>query len=384
MKQKRLCSTIILILILIFVVTSCGNGEALNEENLSSSFLSGEEISSYFPAKEGRYFKFSGIGNEFAAFNKEVKFKNDSLVQIHENNGGTEMAKVYKITDKKVIQLVEETEFYSEENLLSDIEENKQFEEVILQTPLEVGNSWVSGETRRKIIAIDKKIEVPAGEFSNVIKVKITPRDENRQFEIYEYYAKKVGLIRRESKGEGYRVISELESYGQNYDSSTSKKNKIQNKKIDKELTNATNVRLALLAYQLNHQVEATFQAAYESYINLDRLTDNRKDGFNLIIKLLEKNLEDITTKGEIEEQVKRLKEYHQNNEGELTFPTHEVVKNAKVIERSEDWAKVELKVMKHYPKREWNGEAYNSLVKYIINLSYEDEEWKLDKVIIE
>lgn len=389
MMNKKLCSIMILLIFMsIFVVTSCGNGVALDEEGVNSSLLSEKELSSYFPSKEGMYFEFAGVGNEFASFNKEIKFKNDSLVQIHENNGGTQIAKVYRITDEKVIQLIEQAEFYSEKNLLSNIEENIQFEEVILQTPLEVGNSWISGDSKREIVAVDEKIEIPVGEYSEVIKVRITPTDENRKFEIYEYYAKEAGLIMRESVGEGYKVTSMLESYGQNYNSSPStedkspadKEDEQQDKKENKELAD---FKLALLAYQLNHQVESTLQAAYESYINLEKLTDDREDGFKQIIKVLEDSLNDITEEKEIEKQVKQLEEYYEGGEGEVTFPTHEVVKEVEVTERAEDWGRIELEVMKYYPKREWSGEAHSSPVKYKIDLSFKDGKWKLAKVVI-
>src|SRR5699024_4100368 len=80
-------------------------------------------------------------------------------------------------------------------------------EEVILKTPIQVGNSWNSNGNDYEITAVDYEIEVPAGTYPT-IEVTITMDD----MMIKRYYAEDVGLVSEISETEGMTVESNLET----------------------------------------------------------------------------------------------------------------------------------------------------------------------------
>ncbi|OCL26631.1 hypothetical protein U472_11670 [Orenia metallireducens] len=172
------------------------------------------DLRAYLPIREGMLYKYQGEGNEYATFTTETKFVKDNLIQVHKNNGGTEIASVYRVEKEEMVLLQENPEFYSDTNLLNEVDDKADAKEVILKSPLKVGEKWDNAKKRREIVAIDEQLTTPAGNFYDVVKVKVASIEEDRDFESYEYYAKNIGLIMLESRGEDYQVTSKLKSYG--------------------------------------------------------------------------------------------------------------------------------------------------------------------------
>lgn len=83
--------------------------------------------------------------------------------------------------------------------------------EVILKEPIEVGNTWRSGEKQYKIEAIDAVIDTPAGKFEDCIQITVTAEEYNSQSNVY--YKPHLGLIRQEYLSEDYKIVTELEKY---------------------------------------------------------------------------------------------------------------------------------------------------------------------------
>ena len=100
--------------------------------------------------------------------------------------------------------------------LLENIEELELQEgEVILKAPLEVGESWLSGERQREIVAVDKRISTIAGKIHDVIKIRVENINTEDEFITHEYYAKNIGLIKRVSTfgEEEYDITAELQGF---------------------------------------------------------------------------------------------------------------------------------------------------------------------------
>ncbi|WP_027340377.1 hypothetical protein [Halonatronum saccharophilum] len=213
-KGRRYNKVLILLVILILALAACSPREVREEDDLLEEEEVEESLISYFPLKQGMVYRFAGEGIEFASFKWEVKFVDDELAQIHEDNGGTVNARVFRVTDDEVRILREEAEFYEDTILLDDLDREDKREEVILKRPIEEGNSWESGGRRREIVKVDKVIDLPAGRFYGVIKVEITPLEEGKDYTNYEYYAKNIGLVMSGSEGEEYKVRSRLRSFG--------------------------------------------------------------------------------------------------------------------------------------------------------------------------
>lgn len=190
-------------LLLVICSAKISNGKVHAKNNLKT----------YFPVNSDRKLQFSGHGNEFASFTRTVKFRKDNLIQIHEDNGGTIVAKIYQVCKNKVLLLKEVPEFYNNKNLLHKSSNNYNKQEIILKKPLEVGTTWQNKQQRRKIVKVNQTVKVPAGQFDNVIKIKIVTNKQGNQFKRYEYYAKGLGLIKQESINQNYEIVAKLSSY---------------------------------------------------------------------------------------------------------------------------------------------------------------------------
>ena len=201
-SNKIISLSLLFILIVLLTPVIYSNGEVSYD---SKDY----NLRSYFPLNPSMQFSFKGEGIEYASFKRNIMYVDNEYLQLTDDNGGTVVVKIYKVTDEKIIELYSEGEFYEEKNLIPEIEGNKKGN-IILKTPLEVGNKWESEEQKREIVLVKQIINVPAGAFHQVIKVKISYTESNNIG--YEYFAPNIGLIKREYFGENFEVKSELET----------------------------------------------------------------------------------------------------------------------------------------------------------------------------
>lgn len=156
--------------------------------------------------------QFAGEGLEFAAFTRQVTFATPGFLQI-EDLSGTNLVKIVEVTPEEIRVVWSAEEFYEDRNLLEPSPGRRE-RLVLLKTPLEVGTSWSDDRFRREIVEVNKVVQVPLGTFCDVIVVKSEVLDASEGVQ-YEYYAKNMGLIRRESQygreAESFTVISTLE-----------------------------------------------------------------------------------------------------------------------------------------------------------------------------
>ncbi|MCK8818220.1 hypothetical protein MWH28_12715 [Natroniella sulfidigena] len=179
-------------------------GEGLEEFNLKA----------YLPLQEGMTYDFTGEGPIHPSLEREIMFTEEPYVQILDKGTGTNIVLVYEVQEDQIGKIIEEAEFYEEDNLIEELDEEPEVQEVILQEPLEEGATWETNDQQREIVAINETITVPAGTFYDVIQIRIISLNEEDNNETYHYYAKNVGLIKQETIGEDFERILELESYG--------------------------------------------------------------------------------------------------------------------------------------------------------------------------
>lgn len=387
--KKMLCSWLVLILIPVCLLGCLGQEPAKDKEQepLESMQNRGSDLRSYFPIINGMMYNFLGEGNEYASFSREIKYVEKPFVQFYENNGGTMVVVVYKVAEDQILALFKQEEFYEDKNIIYEITEKDEMKELILKAPLKEGNSWITGKRRREIMSVNETLTVPAGTFYDVVKIKITSEEEPDSFENYEYYAENVGLIMLEFISQDLEVISQLQSYGMKEaikNVSTLDKNQTQTELNEVNGIDLKEPDLALLAYQLDHQVRSSFQAAYESYINLPRITKDNEQKFSQIIEVLKNNIQKVAVNQIVEKQITKLQQLYKGGEGELTFPVYEVVEGAKVLQKNKDQAEVSLSIKKFFPEREWSGKSYESTFNYIIDIIKEEGVWKVKKVVSE
>ena len=161
----------------------------------------------YFPTLLGSVWKYRGVGNEFAQFMRTVTFRSGNRAQV-EDASGANVATVYVITANEVRRVFRSAETEQRRSLLN---EKETLSEVILRSPLKQGETWQSGGVTYFIEAVGQTVSVPAGNYKDVVRVKMSQTIStwiNR-----DSYAPGVGLVRRDSTDGTYIVSSLLESY---------------------------------------------------------------------------------------------------------------------------------------------------------------------------
>jgi len=203
-EYKSKISILFLLSLFLIIVTPItqANGD---EEFIKNPY----NLKAYFPSNPGIEYSYAGEGIEYASFKRKVMYVEEEYLQLTDNNGGTIVVKIYKFDDNEIREIYTQGEFYKEDNIIPDIK-NKNEGPVILQAPLKVGHSWENKNDRREIVAINEKVQVPAGTFYHVIKIKTSHFDSDNIS--YNYFAPNIGLIKSEYIGENFEVKSELES----------------------------------------------------------------------------------------------------------------------------------------------------------------------------
>lgn len=174
----------------------------------------------YLALQPGRYSSFSGKGMEFAAFNQEVTYVQPPLYQVEEESGGTTVVYVYLLREDDIYAIYHEGEFYEDKNILPTLVDKADTQQpdkllefyqgrLLFQGPVEVGQSWQSGQRQVEITAILEKKQVSAGKFFKVVKVK----KSSGEGVTYEYFAPNIGLIKSLTDYDGDQIISELEYF---------------------------------------------------------------------------------------------------------------------------------------------------------------------------
>ncbi|SHO44387.1 GerMN domain-containing protein [Anaerocolumna xylanovorans] len=160
----------------------------------------------YFPYRENKQYFYEGEGNEYASFWSYTDYqdKDSGRIQLRTDNGGTETVQVIEGNSSSIAIIVSKEENYYRDNLLkiNSVEEP----EVLLMGPLEKGTEWTLADGRKRYISdMEKEISVPLGKFT---AIEVTTEENGG--EMKEYYAKDIGLIKREYNSDGLAVTSSL------------------------------------------------------------------------------------------------------------------------------------------------------------------------------
>lgn len=175
-----------------------------------------EDLRAYFPAFVGANYQFLGEGMEFATFTRQITFASAEFLQV-EDTSGTNLAQVVEYGNGEIKIIWSQEEFYQAYSLLDPEKRTngQSLNLVPLKAPLQVGSSWRDERFEREIVLINQVVTVPLGTFSDVVVVK-TKNPDTTGFIQYEYYAKNMGLIKRESiyvqDGQTHGIVSSLRS----------------------------------------------------------------------------------------------------------------------------------------------------------------------------
>lgn len=163
----------------------------------------------YFPLTLGSSWEYQGEGNEFAAFTRTVDFVRGNRAQVREQNPGADSAFVFETGQEAITRVFSQPEFTQYNSFLDQPDNDST---VVLKAPLQRGTSWEASGIVREIIDTRATVITPAGRFENCLKVHISFQEAD----VFEYYKKNVGLVKREFIAGQVRISSTLLRYNVN------------------------------------------------------------------------------------------------------------------------------------------------------------------------
>lgn len=203
--MKKLISLFVIFLMLF---TACENKDTNIPDDNNNNNQNEYSIEDYFPIEENTKYSYEGEGNEFATYTVFIDYINNNRFQTRENNGGSEIIRVYEFQENQLVELYTRGETYFREDFT-----NREFQggKVLLKDPLNEGSTWTSEGLSSKVTELSKQIVTPGG---NVTAIEVTT--ESDQGTTTNYYSIDVGLVKTINKGEGYEVSSTLSTIEQN------------------------------------------------------------------------------------------------------------------------------------------------------------------------
>lgn len=157
----------------------------------SNSVKSSEDIRDYFPAKEGYEWRYNNGDQEESV---KIVLNKDNQYEEREIYLSGESKNVILVEKDAISNLGIKREDLDKEYILKDgpIKTSKF---PFLKAPIEVGNKWEDSTQTFEIFETNASVEVPAGNFTNCVAVKVTRKDSKKWSKAY--YKKGIGLVKR-------------------------------------------------------------------------------------------------------------------------------------------------------------------------------------------
>ncbi len=243
--------TIIVMMLLLFTF-GCNKDEDNNNDNKEEL-----KLADYYPVEENTRYFYKGDGNEFAEYSSFIDYTLNDKFQTRVDNPGTSLAKIYELKDGVLKTLYTKGEtYYREDYLRNPTLLGELSEDILIQEPLEKGNSWtLTNGNKREITGTDIKVTVPYGEYE---AIEVTTTDANGITK--DYYAKDVGLVQSKYIAGTDEISSSLEKIEKN----TPYKTKVNfyYPNLDKDKYYYVNADVAFSTNDITRQV---LESAYKS-----------------------------------------------------------------------------------------------------------------------
>lgn len=199
---------IIFSLLLLLFTFGCNKNEGNNNGDKEEL-----KLVDYYPVKENTRYYYRGDGNEFADYSSFIDYTLNDRFQTRIDNPGTSVARIYELKDGILKVLLNKGESYAREDYLRNPSlAGELSEDILIQEPLEKGNSWtLANGNKREITGTDIKVTVPYGEYE---AIEVTTTDPNGITK--DYYAKDIGLIQSKFIAGTDEISSSLEKIEEN------------------------------------------------------------------------------------------------------------------------------------------------------------------------
>ncbi|TQR20669.1 hypothetical protein [Psychrobacillus vulpis] len=134
--------------------------------------------------------QFKGEGNEYASYTLKTDYLYDHYVSTYEDNGGTVMQRIYRISNDKITIVLEVAEAYETNNpTLEELDAMPDLK-IYLAGPFDVGTKFDGW----KIISTSDTLATATQNFQDVIVIEKIEKESK----IRKYFAKDFGEIKRE------------------------------------------------------------------------------------------------------------------------------------------------------------------------------------------
>lgn len=150
-------------------------------------------LTDYLPNKE--MIKVFTGGFENSGMVHIIEKVNDQKVQIRQSDTGATIIKVYEATEEAIYLVYTKMLYDHAEGDFTGEDHNRN--EVVLKSPLAVGNSWEEYGMTHAITKLDARVSTPAGVFQ---AIEVTATD-GASYTRISYYAKGLGLIKSTASG---------------------------------------------------------------------------------------------------------------------------------------------------------------------------------------
>lgn len=181
-------------LFIVLLLTACQTEEVKKTTDTSmhqTPFQKEALLLSDFFLPDNSTATFRGEGNEYASYTLRTIHPYDNYVITYEDNGGTIVQRIYRLTKENIGLLAENGEAYTEEIPTLESLEAMNILDLYMATPIELGtefNEW-------KIVSVDETVETRLQHYEGVIVIERTEAPGNIT---RKYFAIGIGEIKRE------------------------------------------------------------------------------------------------------------------------------------------------------------------------------------------
>ncbi|MGL4800434.1 MAG: GerMN domain-containing protein [Cellulosilyticaceae bacterium] len=205
---KRVTLAIILLVISVSVGVATKNKKIIIIEDETITPLpqkSTKSIESYYPIAKDSLWNYTTKDGELVV---SVDFIKDNVMQLRYQTEEETLVRVY-VEEADILYEVATIEDGFVKN---DYTLLRQYKDPVLMLPLEKGESWnLHDGAVRTITAIDEEVFTPGG----TVKA-IEVRTLHKDYELIQYYAEKIGIVKAQYEKNNKKQVMKLESFEMN------------------------------------------------------------------------------------------------------------------------------------------------------------------------
>lgn len=173
--------------------------EATEDEDYELS----QDLEAWIPKHENVVLEYRGGGFEGDGFTRTPQFALEDTYQFSEMTTATTTVNIYEYREDSVVSIFSRTETYFRENFVdTGYASETDGEAILLQLPIEVGNTWES-ESGTVYEITDSHVPIETANAGTFEAIEVTSTSDDGENVSRLYYAEGIGLVQSEFDVEG-------------------------------------------------------------------------------------------------------------------------------------------------------------------------------------